>query len=266
MLTGARPEYHRISWNDRSRFVYSDVPTIFEQAHKVNGEDGKPLTTCMVAGKIKFQEFERPGTIDYSEVYRDGEGSDDAIGQSAAHMIRRHAPRVMFVHLPNVDSKGHATGWGSPQQMDAIEKADDAVGLILSAMDEQGLTSTTAIILSADHGGQGAAGGNTGVHGPNDPRSRHIPWIIAGPGIKRNYDLTRLGSLIINTEDTFATACTLMNLPLPEYLDGKFVSQIVQPRELLEEKSTAAKVVDIDEWWKPPAYKWEPTPIPSHHN
>ena len=263
MLTGVTPEYHRIFWNHYIENFYPPVPTIFELAHKVGLPDHR-LTTGIVAGKIKFHELEKPGTVDYADVYQDREGSNLEVGQSAADMIRHHSPQVMFVHLPDVDVAGHGKGWGTPDQIEAIERADEAVGMILDALKKKGLVQSTLIILSSDHGGQG------GGHGPNDPRSRHIPWIVAGPGIRKNYDLTRFGSLVINTEDTFATACTLMHIPLPEYIDGKFVKQIVEPRdELLKDSTGSTDNSDlhaVDRWWEPPTYRWEPATMPSHHN
>jgi arylsulfatase A-like enzyme len=263
MLTGVTPEYHRIFWNHYIENVYPPVPTIFEQAHKVGGLDNR-LTTGIVAGKIKFHELEKPGTVDYVDVYNDKEGNNLEVGQSAADMIRHHSPKVMFVHLPDVDVTGHAKGWGTPDQIQAIERADEAVGLMLDALVQKGLDKNTLIIHSADHGGQGP------THGPNDPRSRHIPWIAVGPGIRKNYDLTRFGDLTINTEDTFATACTLMHIPLPEYLDGKFINQIVEPQgELLKDSDDSknkSTLNAVDRWWEPPSYKWEPLATPSHHN
>jgi len=84
------------------------------------------------------------------------------------------------------------------------------------------------VILSADHGGAGR------THGPEDPRSRTIPWIIAGPGIRRNFDLTRIADLNVETTDTFATACALLNIPIERRISGKFVSQILSDGELLK--------------------------------
>jgi len=58
------------------------------------------------------------------------------------------------------------------------------------------------------------------AHGPDDPRSRHIPWIISGPHVRQG-DLTREADLVVNTEDTCATACYLLGLPQLPYFDGK---------------------------------------------
>ncbi|HEY7119968.1 MAG TPA: alkaline phosphatase family protein [Tepidisphaeraceae bacterium] len=265
MLTGVRPDIHRVVWNRYIENVYPDVPTIFEQAHKVWLSQDQRLTTGMVAGKGKFHEIAKPGTIDYIDVYQDKEGSNVEVGEVAANMIRRHAPRVMFVHIPDVDVVGHAVGWGTYQQLRAVETADAAVGMMLDALSDKGLLGAALIILSADHGGQGK------THGPNDPRSRHIPWIVVGPGVRRNYDLTRLDKLVINTEDTFATACAMMHLPVPDHIDGRFVEEILEPGPQTELMYTVSeddrkKPEPYDHWWQPPSYNWERTPIPPHHN
>jgi predicted AlkP superfamily pyrophosphatase or phosphodiesterase len=259
MLTGIRPDTHKIFWNDHAgkELAFAEVPTIFEQAHKAS----RTLSTGMVAGKSKFHQLNKPGSMDFIEVYPDGKGSNVQVGESAADMIRRHGPKVLFVHFPDVDVVGHKVGWGTPQQITAIERADDGVGMILDALNREDYTDRTLIILSADHGGQGLG------HGPNDPRSRNIPWIAAGPGVRQNYDLARLVPLVINTEDTFYTACALMRIPLPAYSDGKFIEQIVATDELL--KAYTAKKEDDGtktSWWDAPAYQYEPTPIPSQHN
>ena len=74
--------------------------------------------------------------------------------------------------------------------------------------------------MTADHGGTGK------WHGPDDPRARHIPWIISGPGIRKNVDLTIYRELTINTEDTCATTCWLLSIPVDHPIDGKPVQVI----------------------------------------
>src|SRR5206468_1999611 len=149
----------------------------------------------------------------------------DVLGP-ALEIIRGHAPEVMLVHFPSVDNTGHGIGWGSPEQMKAIEEADAAVGEVLKCLDERQLSESTLVIVTADHGGAGKS------HGPDDPRSRHIPWIAVGPGIRTHVDLTSYAKLVINTEDTFATVCWMMGIPptLAD-LDGVPVKVIVKQKE-----------------------------------
>ena len=219
MLTGVTPERHRVLWNsDLPEPVYPKVPTIFEIAK------GAGLTTAMVTGKSKFVSLARPGSIDWERVKA---ATDEEVGSRAAAVLREHRPNLLVVHFPGADGAGHSKGWGTPEQIAAVETVDRSIGVLLGALDEAKLTDSTVIIISADHGGAGKS------HGPNDPRSRHIPWIASGPGIRKGYDLTRDATLTVNTEDTFATACWFLGVKPPGKIDGKAIEQVLADRELL---------------------------------
>ena len=212
-------------------------------------------STAIAAGKSKFDMFDRPGSLDWSwinpkkaattkpskstEVEDEKEEwpedrlkvgkevPDSVVAAQAARIIREHKPQVMLVHLPNVDYTGHSIGWGTPEQIRAVERADSAVGQVLWALDEVQVRTSTLVILTADHGGAG----NT--HGPDDARSRHIPWIASGPGIRAECDLTRYAALEINTEDTFATACFFLGMRPSPSITGKAIKEIIRREELL---------------------------------
>ena len=217
MLTGVTIERHKIDWNDEravGKPIYPAVPTIFELAHAAG------LSTACVAGKTKFHVFDKPGTLDWQWIADRKVVSDAKVADHAAEIIRDHGPDVMFVHLPGVDTAGHSKGWGSPDQIAAIGSADQSLGRVLKALDDAGLTDKTDIIVSSDHGGSGIA------HGPNDDRSAHIPWVVAGPGVRHDYDLTLDRGLKVYTYDTFATALALAGVRPPDGIDGKVVTEI----------------------------------------
>lgn len=225
MLTGVNPNRHGILWNSDLKFaepVYPNFPTLFEVAH------GAGLTTAMVVGKSKFSVLNKPGTIDWASI-PEGETSEDFdVALKAVDLIRSHRPHVLFVHLPGVDTAGHKYGWSSPEQMRALEGADAAIAQILAALATQNLLDKTVLLITADHGGAGLG------HGPDDPRSRFIPWIISGPGIRRGLDLTLYPKTSVETEDTFATAARLLGLNPGVGIDGEAVLEILEkPTELL---------------------------------
>lgn len=220
MLTGVTPERHRVLWNsDLPGPIYPKVPTIFEVAKNAG------LTTAMVTGKSKFDSLARPGSVDWEKVQK---ATDEEVGSAAAGVLRDHRPNLLVVHFPGADGAGHSKGWGSPEQIEAIEAIDRSIGVLLATLEEQKLRGSTVLVLSADHGGAGKA------HGPNDPRSRHIPWIVNGPGVRHGYDLTRDSTLTINTEDTFATTCWFLGLKTGK-VDGKPIEQVLADRELLRD-------------------------------
>jgi predicted AlkP superfamily pyrophosphatase or phosphodiesterase len=218
MLTGVTPVKHGIQWNSDLPLkhpVYPMFPTIFELAHQAG------YTTAMAAGKSKFINLAKPGTLNWFYVPSSPKDEDLDVAAQAVGMILAHQPDLLFVHFPSVDNTGHAFGWASPEQMDAIAGADECLGLILWALDQRHLRDSTFILVTADHGGAGLS------HGPDDPRSRNIPWITSGPGIRRGVDLTTYVDLIINTEDTFSTAAYLLGIPIIQKVDGKPVLEII---------------------------------------
>jgi Type I phosphodiesterase / nucleotide pyrophosphatase len=225
MLTGVRPEVHGVTWNGDKPGAYPRVPTLFQLARQAG------LTTAMATGKTKFSALAAPASLDWSSIRAAGDRqvTDEAIG-----ILRRHRPNLLFVHLPGPDVAGHTYGWGSPQQIDAVQHADAQVGRLLDTLSDLGLTDSTFLLVSADHGGTGLS------HGGPDPRSRTIPWIAAGPGVRRNYDLTREPRLRVRTEDTFATVSMMLGLPQSSRVQGRPVVQILAERGELMYETLAA--------------------------
>lgn len=212
MLTGVTSRKHGVEWNRDLPFgepVYPNVPTIFEMATQVGYQ------TALVAGKAKFDTLNKPGTVTFYTILGGAKGTDANVAVAAVNVIEQHKPDLLFIHFPGVDTAGHAEGWGSPGQLAAIAALDRHIGTVLAALERTGRRENTVVIISADHGGAAL------THGPDDARSRRIPWIAAGPGVRRGFDLTRVEKLQVDTEDTCATACWLLGLPRPEYFDGK---------------------------------------------
>jgi len=223
MFTGVPPSKHGVEWNSvlpTKRIIYPAWPTLFELARKAG------YTTAMAAGKSKFQGLTEPSTLTWSFVPKATVISDTEVTDRAIQWIDRFGPQVLFVHLPGVDIAGHTSGWGSQEQLDAIANADNCIGRLLDAYKEKALLDSTFVLVTADHGGAGKS------HGPDDPRSRMIPWIVVGPGVRSDYDLTREEDLTVKTEDTFATACYVLGITPPRPVDGHPVLQIFSsPRE-----------------------------------
>jgi arylsulfatase A-like enzyme len=225
LLTGMTPEGHGILWNGDlplSQTVYPKTPTIFELAKKAG------YSTACVAGKSKFNVIDKPGTIDFAYFPDESKTSDADVVQHAQQILLSHKPGVMFIHFAGVDSVGHSKGWGSKEQLAAIADIDKCIGQIIDVLTELRLADSTVVILTADHGGAGRS------HGSEDVRSRHIPWIVVGPGIRKGYDLTNNRDLTVEVYDTFTTLCVLLDIKIGRKVSGKFVEDILETRELLK--------------------------------
>ena len=234
MLTGVPPEVHGILFNDDgpAEPVHPKVPSIFEYAKKAG------YTTAMATGKSKLGLIARPGSVDYMAVPARGKGGDNlSATRDAVQIIREHRPGLLFLHLTMSDAVGHAKGWGTPEQMATLVEADKCIGEISAALENQNLTGSTLVILTADHGGRQK------WHGANDPRARHIPWIVVGPGIRAGLDLDSIREQQVNIEDTFGTACTMLGLEPETPVMGKMVWEILQKQPAATQPAKPVLVV-----------------------
>lgn len=227
MLTGVDPRKHAIEWNTDlplSVPFYPRYPTAFFLARKSG------YKTAMVAGKTKFDMLEVVNSLDASVIKDKKTDKDADIAEVAGKILQSVKPDLMFVHFPGGDAAGHRYRWGSKEQMTALAAIDVALGKLLDSARAAGTLDETVVIVSADHGGAGLG------HGPDDPRSRHIPWIANGPGVRAGLDLNTNDETSIRTEDTFATACWLLNVPYGK-IDGKPVESAFKlpAKELLSD-------------------------------
>ena len=221
MLTGVTPLKHHILWNDwKPEEGFVKVPTIFGLA-KQHG-----LTSAMFVGKVKFKHLNVPGTVD-TFVFplpelpantQDAEKSKveakpvaEAFAAALAGGLR---PNLCFIHFSDPDTIGHKYGWGSSEQIEAFARCDGALKIVMNAISKAGLTDSSVVILTADHGGHDK------THGLAIPDDLNIPWIIWGKGVKK---FTAL-STPIGTCDTAATTLWLLGIPVPAGFDGKPVT------------------------------------------
>ncbi len=215
MLTGVIVERHGIQGNDDNAAANEKllVPSIFDLANQAG------ISTGMSAGKSKFSMFAK--SIDHSWTPAESKTKDEIVGDHAVEIILQHQPRLMFVHFPGADSSGHSKGWGGPEQLATIAEIDKQLGRVFAAMVEAKVREDTIVLISADHGGMGKKHGSANaLHATN----QSIPWIIAGPGIRKDVDLTLSDNPKIQTYDTFATACKVFGLQVPDGIDGKVVT------------------------------------------
>lgn len=205
MLTGFPPSAHGLTWGDyQPAKGNSRVPTIFSYARAAG------LRTVMVVGKDKLNHLNLEASLD---VYQLVAGDDAVIANAAIVQIVSGAD-LLFVHLPDVDTAGHAAGWMSDRYLQQVREADDAVQRLLNAA-----PGRATVILTADHGGLGP------THGMNRVQDMTIPWVIIGPDIVENHIL----SSKISTMDTAATALDILGLKLGAGALGTPVKEAFKP-------------------------------------
>jgi arylsulfatase A-like enzyme len=90
----------------------------------------------------------------------------------------------------------------------------------MSELRDAGLLSSTAILISADHGGVGKS------HGGSTMTEVEIHWLLYGPGVAKGKELT----VPINTYDTAPTVANILGIkPSPCWL-GRTVTEAFEKR------------------------------------
>ncbi len=200
MLTGVCPSKHGVDWNDYlpQKGVAQGVD-LFDLARAAG------MKNYMYAGKEKLRQVTDASNLERFVYVND---RDKVVMQTLLADFPLDFG-LLFIHFATVDDMGHVYGWLSPEQLSVAFRADEAIGELLSALDERGLRGETLLIFTADHGGHDF------THGTSHPEDMTIPWIISGLGI-------RAGALTapVHIADTAATAAYALGLPIPAEWDG----------------------------------------------
>ncbi len=70
----------------------------------------------------------------------------------ASHILKKHKPNLLCLHLVSVDALQHATGSRTAEAYWAINDSDNRVRQVVEAVDAAGLTEKTIFVVTADHG------------------------------------------------------------------------------------------------------------------
>ncbi|MCZ7543580.1 MAG: alkaline phosphatase [Anaerolineae bacterium] len=129
----------------------------------------------------------------------------------AAAYLAAEQPDLCVIYMGNIDEIGHRDGWMSAPYREAIAQGDRAIGRVLAALDGAGLRARYALLVQADHGG------HERDHSAGAPEDLTIPWVLSGPGVKRNHRI----QTPVMIYDTAATIAHLLDLPRPAVWDGQ---------------------------------------------
>jgi predicted AlkP superfamily pyrophosphatase or phosphodiesterase len=113
-------------------------------------EESRELVRRHARPRGLIAEIERADPSLYAEVNED-EG-DDMRTRFAEHIIREKRPRLMLVHLFDLDHFQHDHGPFTPEALAMLEKTDGYVARLLEASRRAGTLAETAVFVVSDHG------------------------------------------------------------------------------------------------------------------
>lgn len=200
------PARHGVITNDWMPMA-RPIPGLVEQA-RVAGlrnaffHNWEPLRNLSLPGNLVFSYFR-----DSAKLVE----SDQVTAAEAARYLSTDQPDFMFVYFGTVDEAGHDYGWMSPEYLAQLERVDQALGILLDA-----LPADATILLQSDHGGHDR------THGTEAPEDMTIPWLVAGPGIRSNYQIQASVTLL----DTAPTLARLLKVQPHPAWEGRCIAEI----------------------------------------
>lgn len=213
MIMGAGPEKHGITSNAWQRRKHEQEPVCqgkwgtFPTIFALLREQRPKAFSAIYHDWFSFGRLVEPGvtsrklnTAGYRETTR-----------AACIGIRLHKPELTFIHLDLCDHAGHKFGHGTPEYYRSVALADKMIGKILKALQQAKILEETVVLVTSDHGGIGKG------HGGETMEEVEIPWIISGPGVKKDHEITTP----FKTYHTAATLAWLLGVTPHECWDGK---------------------------------------------
>ncbi|MFD0958262.1 alkaline phosphatase family protein [Paenibacillus chungangensis] len=161
------------------------------------------------------------GLIEQSSYVAKVSKKDELMMPEVLHYIHNEDPRLLFIHLGDVDYAGHDYGFQSEQYYQEIQRADGYFGQLMEAITARGWLSDSVVIVLTDHGGGGV---NLKDHGSDHPLDMTIFWSCAGPGIRPGQKLASS----IHIMDTAAVVLHAFGIAQPETWDARVPQELFQ--------------------------------------
>jgi predicted AlkP superfamily pyrophosphatase or phosphodiesterase len=138
---------------------------------------------------------------------------DDITIETAMQWIPKGICDFWFVYFASMDVAGHTFGWMSDGYIKHVKHVDSLIGKLLPVIDDE-----TTVIIHSDHGGHDR------THGTESPEDMTIPYMIAGPNIKQNYEIQSQVTLL----DTTPTVAHILDIPQHSHWEGNVIGEVFE--------------------------------------
>jgi len=213
IISGAGPEQHGVTSNKWSLQKQGFSPTVHDKEGYFTSIFTLIRQQRPLANTAMFYDWEWLGSyvnkrlID-TLLYTNG---IQKVTDAAASYIVQNKPYFTFIYYGHPDETGHEKGFNTSEYYQAISETDAEIGRLVDSIKYAGIYNNTVIIITSDHGGKGYG------HGGESMIELEVPWIILGPGIRKNIVLQNSNDLA-NTSPTIAS---LLGLSLPPEWTGR---------------------------------------------
>jgi len=223
-LLGAGPEAHGVvdnGWtfdNHSLPAIACDEDGYFPSVFTVLKENVPGIKTAYFYDWPNLMYPHNPKSFDKTMLVDEANYPD--LWASAFDFIKENAdsPQMIFLYTVHTDEVGHTHAWMSPEYIASIEECDIQIGKIVENLKAAGLYEDTHIMFISDHGGVGRG------HGGCTVEEMNVPWVIKGPGIKKEFIITEPN----NTVNTASTVLRLFGVRQPLCWTGEVPMSIFE--------------------------------------
>jgi hypothetical protein len=178
------------------------IVSVLDLVHDRGGQTG------LFTGKSKFSLFDVSYDADHGAPDNDATAGDNGSDKLDLYHLQTDSQQLVdefavelqqnpfaysLLHLIDADSAGHQFGWGSEEWDAAIERIDGYLGKVIQTIEATpALNGQTAILITADHGGNGFGHDN-----PGQIDNYRIPFFLWGPQVPAGADVYDLFSAVL---------------------------------------------------------------------
>jgi predicted AlkP superfamily pyrophosphatase or phosphodiesterase len=202
------PTRHGITSNDWTPMA-RPLPGLADVAHAAGRR------TAFLYNWESLRNLSRLRSLDFSYFRHNNKhpDGDQVIAEEAVRYLSSDRPDFAFIYFGVLDNVGHKHGFMSDEYLAYLERVDGAVGTLLDALPDD-----ATVLLTSDHGGHDR------VHGTDEPEDMIVPWMIAGPAIRRGYEIQAPVSLL----DTAPTVARVLGIAPDSDWEGRCVEEVFE--------------------------------------
>ena len=150
LFHGVTMEYHGIQSNATAENNPYPTDSMFPSFFRVIRENNP---NAILASFSHWGAINNGIVEDNINVYKVSGIEDEEIASGVCSYVASTPPEMLFVQFDDADHVGHSIGYGTPEQLLAIEEIDGYIGKIYEAYEQKGIIDDTLFIVTADHGG-----------------------------------------------------------------------------------------------------------------
>ena len=218
ILSGAGPEQHGVTSNNWSLMNQGFDPTVKDADGYFNSIFTTIRKQMPKAVTAMFYDWQWLGTyVNKKYISKDQFVEGHVMITSVAlNYIKKENPLFTFIYYGHPDETAHSKGFNTKEYYQSINDIDTEIGKLVAGLQEAKMMQNTTLMIVSDHGGIGFG------HGGESMLEIEVPWIISGPGIKKNVLLETPNDLA-NTAPTIAK---ILGLKAPTEWIGKPVNEV----------------------------------------